>query len=194
MSPTSQAPRLAPLQPPYEPDVAAMLAKWMPPNSSAEPLRLFRTLARNNDLAGRMRPLGAGILGAGASIAPQLREVAIHRTCALTRNEYEWGVHAVAFGKPLGLTNEQLRSTVLGSWTDECWEPEQAIVFRAADELHRTSTISEELWAELGARFDERQIIELIVTVGWYHVIAYICNGLSVEAEEWAPGFPRRTL
>ena len=39
---------------------------------------------------------------------------------------------------------------------------------------------------ELGARSDEAQIIELIVTAGFYHVIAYVCNGAAVQHEEWA--------
>jgi alkylhydroperoxidase family enzyme len=40
--------------------------------------------------------------------------------------------------------------------------------------------------------FDERQILELIVTAGWYHVIGYVCNGARIELEEWAPRFPPR--
>jgi len=190
MTVTNAAPRIEPLEPPYDADVQEMLAKWMPPNSGAEPLRLFRTLARNNELAGRMRPLGAGILGRRARIAPLLREVMIHRTCALTGNEYEWGVHAAAFGRPLGLDEQQLRSTVHGSWSDACWEAEQSVVFRLADELHASSTISEQLWEQLRAAFDEQQLIELVVTAGWYHVIAYLCNGLGVAHEDWAPRFP----
>jgi 4-carboxymuconolactone decarboxylase len=187
---SEQTARIAPLQPPYAASVGSMLAKWMPPESDAEPLRLFRTLAVHEQLMSRMRPLGAGILGSSALVAPQLREVVIHRTCALAGAQYEWGVHAVAFGAPLGLSPTQLHSTVHGDWRDQCWEPEQASVMRLADELHATSTISDELWQELAARFEEAQLLELIVTVGWYHVIAYICNGLRVRAEEWAPGFP----
>jgi alkylhydroperoxidase family enzyme len=183
-------PRIAPLQAPYRPDIEAMLAKWMPPASEAEPLRLFRTLAVHEELMGRMRPLGAGILGANATVAPELREVMIHRTCALTGAEYEWGVHAVAFGAPLGLSEAQLRSTVHGQANDGCWEPRQAAVLRLADELHETNTVSDELWEDLSGHFEEVQILELIVTAGWYHVIGYVCNGVRVQAEEWAPGFP----
>jgi 4-carboxymuconolactone decarboxylase len=182
--------RIAPLQPPYAAGVEAMLAKWMPPGSEAEPLRLFRTLAVHEQLMSRMRPLGAGILGSSALVAPQLREVMIHRTCALTGARYEWGVHAVAFGAPLGLSPAQLHSTVHGDWRDRCWERDQASVLRLADELHATSTISDDLWQQLTARFEPAQLIELIVTAGWYHVIAYVCNGLGVQGEEWAPAFP----
>jgi 4-carboxymuconolactone decarboxylase len=190
MAAAGPSPRIAPLEPPYSPEIETLLSKWMPPGADVEPLRLFRTLANNEEIASRMRPLGAGILGASASIAPALREVMIHRTCALSANEYEWGVHAAAFGRPLGLDDEQLASTVRGSWGDDCWDAEQASVFRLADELHRTSAISDELWSSLRARFDDVQIIELLVMAGWYRLIAYICNGLLLETEEWAPAFP----
>jgi 4-carboxymuconolactone decarboxylase len=183
-------PRIAPLEPPYDPDVEAALLKWMPPNSPMDPLRLFRTLNVHAELASRMRPLGAGILGGKATVPPPLREVAIHRTCALVGAEYEWGVHAVAFGRPLGFTDEQLDSTVHGSSHDACWDAEQSAVFRLCDELHATGTLSDEVWQSLAAHFDERQIIELIVTAGWYHVIGYVCNGAGIELEEWAARFP----
>ena len=186
----SQAARIQPVQEPYSQDVAAMLAKWMPPGSPVEPLRLFRTLAVHEQLAGRMRPLGAGILGSHALVEPVLREVAIARTCALTGAGYEWGVHAVAFARPLGLSEEQLCSTVHGGPEDRCWDERQAAVMGLADELHHTSTISERLWGELGRHFDQAQALELIVTCGYYHVIAYVCNGAAVQHEDWAEPFP----
>ena len=188
----TQTTRLKPLQPPYEPAVASTLAKWMPPGDAVEPLALFRTLTLNEPLASRMRPLGAGILGRSALIAPALREVMIHRTCALAGAEYEWGVHAVAFGVPLGFSEEQLYSTVYGSRSDDCWAPAQACVFALADELHASSTISDELWADLQAHFDDAQILELLATAGWYHLIAYVCNGARVQHEPWARRFPPR--
>ena len=190
MTETDETPRIAPLDPPYEPEIGAALAKWMPPGSDIEPLRLFRTLMVHDQLASRMRPLGAGILGGKALVPPALREVMIHRTCALTGAEYEWGVHVAVFGKPLGFTDDQLRSTVHGAWTDSCWDDEQAAVFRLADELHRTGAVSDELWTALSAHFDHAQILELLVTAGWYHVVGYVCNGARVPREDWAPRFP----
>jgi 4-carboxymuconolactone decarboxylase len=186
---TAITPRIAPLEPPYEPEVAASLAKWMPPGSPAEPLRLFRMLMVSPELAGRMRPLGAAILGSKSTVPGRLREVLIHRTCALTGAEYEWGVHVAGFGRPLGFSEEQLCSTVHGSFQDGCWDAEQSSVFRLADELHTTSTVSDELWRALAATFATEQILELLVTAGWYHVIAYLCNGAGLEGEPWAATF-----
>jgi len=185
------APRIAPLEAPYEPQVAEQLARWMPPGSELEPLALFRTLNVHGELASRMRPLGAGILGSRATVALALRELMIDRTCALAGAEYEWGVHASAFGAAAGLDERRLRATATGGSAEDCWEPQEAAVLRLAEELHETSAIGEELWAELSAHFTEQQIIELIVTAGWYHVIAYVCNGLRVPLEPWAMRFPQ---
>jgi alkylhydroperoxidase family enzyme len=188
------APRIAPLEPPYAPEVADQLARWMPggwdPESEIEPLALFRTLNVHGELAGRMRPLGAGILGSRATVPLPLRELMIDRTCALAGAEYEWGVHASAFGAAAGLDEPRLRATAVGGSHEPLWDAAQSAVLRLAEELHATSTISDGLWEELSVRFSDEQVIELIVTAGWYHVIAYVCNGLRVPLEPWAARFP----
>jgi alkylhydroperoxidase family enzyme len=183
--------RIAPLEPPYAPDIEQLLARWMPPRSGMAPLALFRTLAVHPELAARMRPLGAGIL-TSRLIDPLLREGMIARTCALCAAEYEWGVHAVAFGRPLGLTEEHLYSTVHGRPEDGCWNPQQRSVIRLADELHHSSTASDDLFAELRAHFDDSQILELAVTAGWCHTIAYVIGVSGVASETWAARFPRK--
>ncbi len=189
MADRESAPRIAPLEPPYAQEVGAMLARWMPPDSGAEPLRLFRTLAVHPELAARMRPLGAGILAHG-TVEPHLREVMILRTCARCGAEYEWGVHAVAFGGAAGLSEQQLDSTARGDAADRVWSPLERAVFRLADELHDRSGVSEELFAELGGHFGPAQIVELVVTAGWYRTIAYVINTARVQLEPWAGRFP----
>jgi 4-carboxymuconolactone decarboxylase len=188
MTDDTAAPRIAPLEPPYEASVKSMLEKWMPPGSEMEPLRLFRTLGVHAELTARMRPLGAGILGHGL-LQPRLREVMIHRTCALCGAEYEWGVHAVAFGRPLGFTDEQLASTVRGAAGDPVWSEAERAVYRLADELHGEGDISDELFAELERHFGAEEILELVVTSGWYHTIAFVIRAARVEREPWAARF-----
>src|SRR5690349_15021200 len=100
-----EPPRIAPIDPPYAPDVAAWLAKWMPPGQAAPPLALFRTLARHPSLGDRMRPLGSALLGRGA-LPPRVRELLLLRTCARCGAEYEWGVHVTAFAAAVGLDED----------------------------------------------------------------------------------------
>jgi 4-carboxymuconolactone decarboxylase len=190
MTATPTTARIAPLEPPYQPHIKALLDKWMPPDPAVEPLALFRTFAVHDELFSRMLPLGAGILGHGR-VEARLREVMIHRTCALSGAEYEWGVHAVSFGKPLGLTDAQLFSTVHGSADDPVWTDPEAMVFRLADALHATSGISDELFAALTERFTPDQILELVITAGWYRTISYVIDVAGVEREPWAARFPQ---
>lgn len=189
MSQTQPVPRIAPIEPPYAPETAEFLRKWMPPGSPVEPLALFRTLAVHPELASRMRPLGAGLLGHGL-ISPREREIVIHRTCARTGAEYEWGVHAVAFGKPLGLGDAQLAATVLGDAGDPAWSARDALLIRLADELCDIASLSEALWAALAEHWSPPQLLELIVLAGWYRLLAGVINGAGVVREAWAARFP----
>jgi 4-carboxymuconolactone decarboxylase len=166
-----------------------MLEKWMPPGSGLEPLKLFRTLAVHEELAGRMRPTGAGLLGRKSRLDPGEREIVLHRTCALNGAEYEWGVHVVTFGRPLGLTEEQLASTVDGSSEDPCWSEREALLVRAADELHANSSVSDELFAGLADHWRPDQILEIVILAGWYRLISLVVNAAAVELEPWAARF-----
>jgi hypothetical protein len=189
MTQPSAGPRIATLEPPYAPDLAEALRRWMPPNSPLEPLALFRTLAVHDGLFSRMRPLGAGILGHGR-IDPRDREIVIHRTCARAGAEYEWGVHVVAFGRPLGLTDAQLAATVHGDAHDPAWSARDALLVRLVDELHESCDVSDALWAELAQCFRDDQLIELVITAGWYRLLSYVINAVRVEREPWAERFP----
>ncbi len=189
MPETARSPRIAPLDPPYRPDIEAALRKWMAPGSEVEPLKLFRTLNIHEELASRMRPLGAGILGHG-KVEPRQREIVIHRTCARVGAEYEWGVHVLAYGKPLGLSDEQIAATVHGERDDPAWDEADAALIALADELHDTATVSDALWAELATRFDDEQLLELLVIAGWYRLLSYVINAVGVEREPWAARFP----
>jgi 4-carboxymuconolactone decarboxylase len=180
-------PRIAPLEPPYEPEVAETLRRMMPPD--VEPLRLFRTVAHNPAILDRFRTIGAYILNFGR-VDPLDREVLLHRTCARCGCEYEWGVHVVAFGRPLGLTEDQLRATVHDGSDAPVWSPRQQLLVRLADELHDTATVSDELWTALAQIWDDAQLVELISTAGFYHLVSFTANFARVEPEQYAERFP----
>lgn len=182
-------PRIAPLEPPYEPAIEAMLEKWMPPGSDVEPLALFRTLAVHEELMGRMRPLGAGILGHGR-VPPKDREIVIHRTCARAGAEYEWGVHVLAYGRPLGLTDEQIVATVTGDADDPAWSDAEKLLIRLSDELCETCDVGESVWSALRQHYRDDQLLELLVISGWYRLLSGLINAVGIEPEAWAARFP----
>jgi alkylhydroperoxidase family enzyme len=179
------SPRIAPVGPPY----SDSLLKWMPPGADVEPLKLFRTLEVNADLASRMRPLGAGLLGHGR-LSLRERELVIDRACARAGAEYEWGVHATAFGAAAGLTEDELGATATGG-PEAFPDPADAELLALVDELHDTATISDRLWSRLAERYDPPTLLELVILAGWYRLISGVINAVGVELEPWAARFPR---
>jgi alkylhydroperoxidase family enzyme len=180
--------RIEPAEPPYAPELEAELARWMPPGGAVPPLALFRTLVRNLPLAAAMRPLGSHLLGRGLGLARREREIVIDRVSARCGCEYEWGVHVAAFGARVGLDPEELRATALRDAS--AWAGRDALLVRLVDELHDTSRVSDDLWRRLAAEYSEETLLELLVLVGWYHVIAFVANGAGVARESWAPRLP----
>ena len=106
---TTSIPRISPMEPPYPDAIGDTLRRMMPPG--VEPLKLFRTVAWNEHVLERFRTIGAYLLNYG-KLDPVVREIVIHRTCARVRCEYEWGIHAAAFGRPLGLSDEDVNDLV----------------------------------------------------------------------------------
>jgi alkylhydroperoxidase family enzyme len=188
-APTQTTPRITPLEPPYEPEVARTLERLMPPG--VEPLKLFRTVAVNHAVLERFRSTGAYLLNFG-TLDPADREVVIHRTCALCGCEYEWGVHATVFGRPLGFTDEQLHASVHGGADDPAWSERQRLLVRLADELHNSGTMSDELWKRLSAEWSDAQLVELLAVAGFYHLVSYLANAARVELEDAGERFPVR--
>ena len=190
MSDIGDTARIAPVEPPFDPAVDAELKRWMPPNAPLDPLRLFRTLARHVPLAGAMHPLGSFFLSRRFALGKREREIVIDRVCARCGCEYEWGVHTAAFGAAAGLDEPVLRATVHGTAADPAWSEADRLLVCLVDELHDTARVSDELWQALAARWPAETLLELLVLVGWYHVIAFVANGARVEREPWAQRFP----
>ena len=180
--------RIGPIEAPYDPNVAENLAAMMPPG--VEPLRLFRTLAHNPRVLGKIR---AGNLLDRGSIDRLDRELAILRTCARCRSEYEWGVHVAVFGRRYGIPEEKLAGTVLWDSKNPAWTAKERTIVRLVDELHETARVSDELWMELEEAFESSQIVELLVLIGFYHTISFVTNGLAIQREESGERFPVAT-
>jgi alkylhydroperoxidase family enzyme len=180
--------RLAPLEPPYTPDVQSALARLMGNRVDAPPLALFRTLAHHEAMLDRFRQVGSTLLSFGRLEARD-RELVIHRTTARCGAGYEWGVHAAIFAPALGLDREWLRATWSGAPSDFT-EPRHALLARAVDELHDTARLSDETYAALAEHYDDDLLVEIVCLVGFYHLVSFACGAFAVEPEPWAVAPP----
>lgn len=169
--------------PPYAPEIAEHLEKLMPPG--VPPLALFRTVAHNPRVLGRMRR--GGLLDPG-SITVRQREIVILRTTARCGSEYEWGVHVRFFGAAAGFTPAEIAATVRGGPAD--FPPQDKPLVALADALHDGADVPDALWAELAAAFAPAQLVELLFLAGLYHAVSFVTNGTRLAPEPGAPRFP----
>jgi alkylhydroperoxidase family enzyme len=178
-------PRIAPLQPPYDQDIQAQFDRIM---RGAPPLMLFRVVAGHSRAWEKFR---AGSLLDPGPLSLREREIVIDRTCARTGCEYEWGVHVAIFADAAGLTDQQVRATVLGEADAPCWSVAEQALIAAVDALHDRATLSGDEFKALSAHYDDAKIFEVMLLCGFYRTVSYLANGLELPLEEKAARFPK---
>ncbi len=177
--------RIAPLDPPYPPEIQGQFDRIM---RGAPPLTLFRVMAGHPRAWEKFR---AGSLLDSGPLSLREREIVIDRTCALNGCEYEWGVHVAIFAGAASLTDDEVRATVRGVASASCWSTAEQALIMAVDALHRRSTLDDAEFAALSAHYDDAQILEIMLLCGFYRTVAYLANGMKLPLEERAARFPK---
>jgi 4-carboxymuconolactone decarboxylase len=147
---------------------------------------IFATLVRHPGLFNRWLPFGGKLLA--GKLPARDRELLILRTAWHCRSSYEWGQHAL-LARQAGVADEEVDRIPDGPDAPG-WSPSDAVLLRAADELHADSRVSDATWAALAERYDERQLIEVPMLVGHYHMVAFALNTLGVQREPGVSGLP----
>ena len=178
--------RIAPLDPPYAPDVQASFDLVM---KGAPPLHLFRTVATSERAWAKFR--GGSLLDRGP-LSLRERELVIDRTCALAGCEYEWGVHVTAFAEAARLTPAEVAATAGAGSAAPGWTSAERALLEAAEALHARATLSDDEFAAVRAHYDEAQVLEVLMLCGFYRMVAYVANGLDLPLEPSAARFPVR--
>ncbi len=142
-------------------------------------MNIFTTLVRHPGLFRRWMPFGGKLLA--GKLPDRDRELLILRTGWNCQADYEWAQHVV-IARRAGIDDGEIARVKEGP-DAAGWEPFDATLLRAADELHGRSTLSDATWAALSERYDERQLIEVPMVVGHYHLVAYTLNSLGVQVE-----------
>jgi len=148
---------------------------------------IFATLVRHPGLFRRWLPFGGKLLA--GKLPARDRELLILRTGWLCRAEYEWGQHKI-IARAVEITEAEIERVKAGP-DAEGWDPFEAALLRAAGELHHEAVIGDATWETLASRYDERQLIEVPMVVGHYHMVAFALNSLGVQLEPGVTGFDR---
>lgn len=166
-------PRISPL--PYEQwDTEALSV--MAPGRTLPPNNVLGLLARHPDLARAFLTFNVHLLST-STLPAHTRELAILRVAWRRRCQYEWAQH-VRIARRAGVTDEEIARIRSGAAT---------VISAAVDELEERSCLSEQTYQALAGQLDDRQLMDLVFTVGAYGLLAMAFNSFGVELE---PGLP----
>jgi len=176
-------PRIRPLpEAEWTDEVRELLPK---PNGNSRPLNIFTTLVRHPKLFKRWQVFGTHVL-AKSTLPARERELVILRTGWLCKSHYEFHQHT-RIGLSAGLTREEIKK-LTGDASE--WSGPDAVLVRAADELHADQMIGDATWNELRAHWNEQQLIDLVFAIGQYTLVSMALNTFGVQTEDGSEGFP----
>jgi alkylhydroperoxidase family enzyme len=148
-------------------------------------LNVFATLAHHPKLMKRWMVFGTHVL-AKSTLPARDRELLILRTGWLCRSPYEWGQHVV-IARSCGIGDDEIERIAAGPDAPG-WSALDALLLQAVDELHGDQCITAGTYHALAAHYDEQQMLDLVFTVGQYHLVSMALNTFRVQRDDGVSG------
>jgi len=115
-------------------------------------------------------------------------ELLILRTAWLHGAEYELLRHARKARRD-GWTDEEIARVTLGSTADG-WTPVEVLLLRAVEEIDSDLCVSDATWGALSEHFSQKQLLDILFTIGLYTMHAIVFTSIGLEPEKDLAPFP----
>ena len=145
------------------------------------PLNIYRMLCHAPTFYPGWMDLGRAVLYE-AQLPAKLRELAILRVGHLCRSPYELHQHR-KIALAVGITPEQVEA-VASQPAGPLFDHTERAVLAATDQLVHDVRIGDALFAELRTRLGEQQVMELLISVGFYMMVARVIENTGIPIEE----------
>jgi alkylhydroperoxidase family enzyme len=147
------------------------------------PLNIFRMMANAETAFRPWLRWSAALLGELA-LDPLLRELAILRVARLTPGaEYEWVQHE-AIARAVGASEEQIRALERDDIQAGCFSHDQRLVLEFTEEVVRGARPAATTFDSLSQRLSAREIVELLMVIGQYMMVARVMATTELEMDE----------
>ena len=180
-------PRIAKLQPDqWDEQVRTLLTPTLGPVAGLEgreageerkPLDILLVLAHDPKVLGPFLAWAAALVFDGA-LSRRDHELLALRTAANCASDFEWAHHAV-YARAAGLDEDEIARVAAGP-NAVGWDPADAALLRAADELHVSKTIADATWERLAERLTPAALVEVPWVVGQYTMLSMVANATEV--------------
>jgi alkylhydroperoxidase family enzyme len=144
-------------------------------------LNIFRMMAHAETTFRPLVLLGTAILGR-QKLSARLRELAILRVANLSSARYEWVQH-VPIAEATGVTREQVESLERGDDAAACFDALDRLVLRFTTEVVRDVRASDATFAALAERLTPQEVVELLLAIGYYMMIARLLETTAVDLD-----------
>jgi 4-carboxymuconolactone decarboxylase len=147
----------------------------------ADPLNVFRVLAHAESCFAPVVRLGGAIL-LEQTLDARLRELAILRVARLEDAPYEWTQH-VAIAEGVGVPAAHVAALRADDATAGCFDDRERLVLAATTELVRSADVDDATWAALAAHLSPRELVELVIAVGFYMLMARVMRATRIDMD-----------
>jgi 4-carboxymuconolactone decarboxylase len=148
--------------------------------NGATVLNLYRAVGHSPSTIAGFIKLGNVLLNR-AELSPKLREIAILRIANLTGSEYEWTQH-VPIALEVGVTQQRIDD--IAKWKrSNSFNPVEKAVLQYTDEVAQNVKVMNETYNALKGFLNERCIVELTVSIGYWGMIARVLVPLEIDIE-----------
>ena len=177
----------------WPPEMRDALAAMLPPNPRhPRPVSENRPGSRNTLGAFAHHPaLARAFLGfnghilMGTTLTERHRELLVLRVAVRRRSAYLWAQH-VFMANDAGISDEEIARVAFGP-DAPFWDPAEASLLRAVDELVDEGAVGEGTWKTLASSLSEQQLLDVIFTVGAYETVAWMMRSLDLELDDDIP-------
>jgi alkylhydroperoxidase family enzyme len=176
-------PRIPPVADPSE-DVIELYERGGLRAPDGSTLNIFSTLANHPALLRRWLVFASHVL-AKNSLTARDRELAILRVGVVCDSKYEFAQHHV-IAQRSDITLAEIEQVRVGA-SHPNWTPLESALLASVDELHRDSRIGDATWAALSSGYSTEQLLDIVFTVGNYHLVSFALNSLGVELDDGIP-------
>jgi alkylhydroperoxidase family enzyme len=154
-------------------------------------LNAFRALLHNPGASEPLAKLLVKLLFQG-TIDHRTRELVILRTGWRTASEYEFCQH-VAVARRFEMKDEDILGVRDPERCKSYGEIDRAVI-RMTDELLDDAMVSDATWKTLAAKFDEGQLIELLLCAGNWRLFAGFLKSAGVPLDDGLASWPEGRL
>jgi len=144
-------------------------------------LNIMKMLANAETCFGPFLQFGSALLSK-QQLDPALREIVILQVAHIEGGEYEWVQH-VPIGIAVGVRQEQIDAIEANRFTADCFNDRERATMKLVEEVVNNVRASEESVRNAAKFLPQREMVEVMLTIGNYMMAARLTETMRVEID-----------